>query len=193
MKVYILERNKDKVQEFKKIFAEEEDVEVVCKDFISFMASTDVECVVSPANAYGIMDGGYDEAITDWYGEGLMQKVQRYILDNYFGEQPVGTSFLLEIGNGQKLIHTPTMKIPSKIKDPFVVYQCMRTTLMCAVQNNVQSIVIPVFGGATGGVDALDAAKLMWLGYYQIHHPNTEINWDIVRDIEERWKCVAES
>ena len=81
----------------------------------------------------------------------------------------MGTSFTIDIpGTDQKLIHTPTMRMPSKIREPEIVYQCMRTTLMEAIKNNVESIVIPAFGGATGMVPYRIIAKLMKMGYDQI-------------------------
>jgi O-acetyl-ADP-ribose deacetylase (regulator of RNase III) len=187
MKIYILERNRRKAKVFEEIF-EKEMVEVVCDDFLDFMATTKVDCVVSPANAYGLMDGGYDLAITEWFGDQLQKRVQQYIIDNYCGEQPVGSSFIIEAGkDGQKLIHTPTMRVPSKIVDASIVYQCMRTTLMTAIKNDIKSIVIPVFGGLTGGVDDLTAAKLMWLGYKQVMNPNKKIDWNTVWDMDDEW------
>ncbi|MBO4251857.1 MAG: macro domain-containing protein [Clostridia bacterium] len=152
------------------------------------MITHNVECVVSPANAFGLMDGGYDAAITEYFGDQLQQRVQKYIIDHYYGEQPVGSSFIIDAGkDGKKLIHTPTMRVPSKILDNSVVYQCMRTTLMTAIENGVKSIVIPVFGGLTGEVDDITAAKLLWLGYYRIMHPNKKIDWDTVWDLEDVW------
>ncbi|MBQ7712992.1 MAG: macro domain-containing protein [Clostridia bacterium] len=156
------------------------------------MRTHEVECVVSPANAFGLMDGGYDAAITAWFGEQLPKRVQRYILENYYGEQPVGTSFLIDAGrDGQKLIHTPTMRVPSKILDPAVVYQSMRTTLMTALGAGVRSIVIPVFGGRTGGVPDGLAAKMMWLGYDQVMRPNRTIDWETVWDSDDRWIALG--
>ena len=67
-----------------------------------------------------------------------------------FGEQPIGTSIMVPIPNtDKKLIHTPTMRLPSPIKEPLIIYQCMRTTMMMAVSNKIHSIVIPAFGGST--------------------------------------------
>lgn len=187
MKIYLLERNKVFADALSKVFAKE-DVEVVCDDFARFMSTHEVECIVSPANAFGLMDGGYDLAITEWFGEQLQERVQKYILTHYYGEQPVGTSFIIDAGkNGQKLIHTPTMRVPSKILEPAVVYQSMRTTLMVALENHIESIVIPVFGGLTGQVDALLAAKMMWLGYDQIMRPNTTIDWGVAWDSDDKW------
>lgn len=41
--------------------------------FTDFMDTYDVECVVSPANSFGLMDGGYDLTITMWFGGGPMK------------------------------------------------------------------------------------------------------------------------
>ena len=188
MKIYLLERDSRKAELIWEAFAGEP-VEVVCEDFEQFMKTHHVEAVVSPANSYGLMDGGYDLAITRWFGDQLQKRVQKYILDHCWGEQPVGTSFLIDAGrDGQKLIHTPTMRTPKRILEPAVIYQAMRTTLMTALQNGVESIVIPLFGGLTGGVDASVAAKLMLLGYRQIMHSNSEINWNVVSEIDRQWR-----
>ena len=82
MKIYLLERSERKAQALREAFAKE-DVEVVCDEFENFMRTHEVECVVSPANAFGLMDGGYDAAITAGFGEQLPKRVQRYILENY--------------------------------------------------------------------------------------------------------------
>ena len=187
MKIYILDFDKHKIQCLQRMFRQE-DVEIVCDDFQSFMRTHRVECVVSPANSYGLMDGGYDRAITEWFGNQLQERVQQYIIDHYFGEQPVGTSFLIDAGkDGQKLIHTPTMRVPSRILDPSVVYQCMRTTLMTAIEHGIESIVIPVFGGMSGRIDDMAAAKLLWLGYDRIMRPNQRIDWETVSELDLKW------
>ncbi len=163
---------------WKIVFSNAPDVYVVRDDFKHFMDSGEAECVVSPANSYGLMDGGYDLAITEWFGEGLMKKVQTYILEHFRGEQPVATSFLIDTGkNDIKLIHTPTMRVPTKIIDPMVVYQCMRTTLLTVIEHNVQSVVIPAFGGGCGGLSPQMIAGMLREGYDQIMNPPEDISW----------------
>src|SRR5688500_3979192 len=49
------------------------------------------DCLVSPANSFGLMDGGFDAVIINYFGVELMRKVQSRILEDYLGEQPVGT------------------------------------------------------------------------------------------------------
>ena len=92
-------------------------------------------------------------------------------------------------GSDKKLIHTPTMRAPSAIADPLVVYRCMRTTLMCALNNRVESIVIPAFGGATGNVPYCSIAALMKEAYDQVMNPPKSLNWEYAnRYLEDRFR-----
>ena len=56
MKVYLLDRNKRISDIWKIYFRDEQDVEVVCCGFEKFMENYNVECIVSPANSYVIME-----------------------------------------------------------------------------------------------------------------------------------------
>lgn len=160
-------------------FRDVQDVTPVCDDFKHFMDITEVECVVSPANSYGLMDGGYDRAISEWFGFDLMKKVQAYIIANYKGEQPVGSSFIIDTGvKDKKLIHTPTMRIPSVIKDPMVIYHCMRTCLMTTMESGIDSIVIPAFGGGCGFVRPQVICEMMYHAYEQVMNPPSELSWE---------------
>lgn len=184
MKIYIIDKSAEKLDILRQYF-KNDDIIFVEESFSDFMQKTKVECVVSPGNSFGLMDGGYDNAITKWFGNQLQDRVQKYILDNFYGEQPVGTSFIINANeDGQKLIHTPTMRTPQPIKEPLIVYQCMRTTLMCAYQNNVQSILLPVFGGGYGKLHPKVIAEMMKRAYNQIHNPPKSLNWDYVESNE---------
>ncbi len=183
MKIYLLDRNIETCGAWNKYFLSVPNVEVVCLDFLAFMRQYKVDCVVSPANGYGLMDGGYDQAITDWFGPDLQKSVQQYIIDNLYGEQPVGSSIMLETDiNSIKLIHTPTMRYPGIIKDDMVIYHCMRSCLIAALSGGVKSVVIPAFGGATGCVDYDTVAKRMWQAYKQLSVPPSVIDWDYAVD-----------
>ena len=178
MKIYLLDRNSNVCYWWSYYFNGCTDVEIVCDDFAKFMDSHNVESIVSPENSYGLMDGGYDLAISNYFGVELPKKVQKYIIDNLYGEQPIGTSIIVDINNKQKLIHTPTMRVPSPIKEPLVVYNCMRTCLMLALDNNIESIVIPAFGGDCGNMNYSVIAELMYKAYQQVFNTPKELNWD---------------
>ena len=85
MKIYILDESKEKLDIAKEYF-EDDSIIFVQDEFAHFMQTTSIDCVVSPGNSFGIMDGGYDMAITSWFGEQLQNRVQQYILDNFYGE-----------------------------------------------------------------------------------------------------------
>lgn len=168
-KIYLLDISRKMTEAWKKKFKDHPEITIVCDDFKHFMDTHNIECVVSPANSYGFMDGGYDLAITNYFGDALQRSVQRYIRYHLYGEQPVATSILFDIPNTKKkLIHTPTMKQGEPIVDKRVVYQCMRTTLICALSNDIESIVIPAFGGLCGHVLPIDVADQMYKAYIQI-------------------------
>ena len=166
-------------------FNEEKDVNVVCDDLYNFLHSHQVECVVSPANSYGLMDGGFNLDISEYFGWDLQARVQKYIIEHFKGEQPVASSFIIDTGtDNMKLIHTPTMRQPFPVKDPMIIYQCMRTSLMVALENNIESIVIPAFCGEFGDVSTKVIARLMYEGYRQVMNPPEAIDWDYA----ERWR-----
>lgn len=120
MQIYLLDFNEKMVDAWKKhfhpIFDDVAPVEFIQSDFGAFMEKheSDIDAVVSPANAYGLMDGGYDATITEYFGRDLQLSIQNKIIEEYFGEQPVGTSISIKIPNSDVLlIHTPTMRTPS--------------------------------------------------------------------------------
>ena len=168
MKIILLDNKSEMCNAWKKYFDGIDDVEIV-NDYIQSYDLNKVDCLVSPANSYGLMDGGYDLALTKMFGDQLQKMVQNYIIDNLYGEQPVGSSIIVDIPNtNKKLIHTPTMRIPSPIVDSEIVYTSMRSTLICALKNNIKSIIIPAFGGTTGMVPMEIIAKEMFKAYIQI-------------------------
>ncbi len=79
MTIYLLSRDLEMFLEWKQVFEKCTDVDVVMDDFAHFMDSHKVQCVVSPANSYGCMDGGYDTAITAYFGPALEKAVKKYI------------------------------------------------------------------------------------------------------------------
>ena len=179
MEIILLDNKREMCDAWEKYFGECEGVKIVC-EFLEFASLDDVDCYVSPANSYGLMDGGYDKALTMLFEVELQRRVQDYIISNLYGEQQVGSSIIVDIpGEEKKLIHTPTMRVPSRIKDPEVIYTSMRSTLICALKNNVKKIVIPAFGGATGRLAPDVVAEEMFKAYIQVFKININIHsWE---------------
>lgn len=191
MKIILVDTNKEMCDAWEKYFKGFADVTIVNEDISEYENLHSIECITSPANSYGLMDGGYDLALTMIYGKSLQNAVQNYIAKHYYGEQMVASSFIINIPfSKQRLIHTPTMRIPSPIVDNDIVYNAMRSTLICALDNNVESIIIPAFGGSTGMVSFDIVARLMLKAYKQIFCNNIKIkSWDDVNKLEEKLAC----
>lgn len=186
MKIVLLDINKEMTDAWHKYF-DGEDVEIVNDDLESYLSTHTVECIVSPANAFGLMDGGYDLAISNYYAEthkvDIGHLVRTDIARNYYGEQPVASASMICMPYMPTLLHCPTMRTPRRIKDPEVVYHCMRNTLIEARSwlGDSEPVIIPAFGGATGGIPYDDIACLMWKAYHQFMNPPDEIDWDYAR------------
>ena len=103
----------------------------------TFEQLPEFDCLVSPANSFGLMDGGMDGAITRFFGDALQKCVQKRIVAEFLGEQPVGTSMIVETDHPKHpyLAHTPTMRIPMPIARTDNVYLAMWAMLV-AVQKS---------------------------------------------------------
>ena len=110
-------------------FAGLPNVEVVNSGFEEL---EEFDCLVSPANSFGLMDGGIDAAIIRFFGESLMERVQERILRDYLGEQPIGTCLLVDTGHPRHpfLAHAPTMRVPMEIDRTDYAYLAMWATLL---------------------------------------------------------------
>lgn len=143
------------------------------------------DCMVSAANSFGLMDGGVDLAITNYFGQSLQTQVQRVILARYNGEQPVGTSFITETNHPVHpfLAHTPTMRVPMPIANTDNVYLAMKAMLQAVKDFNAESerirtVVCPGLGTATGRVPFAEAARQMELAYRYYKNPPRALSWN---------------
>lgn len=143
------------------------------------------DCMVSAANSFGLMDGGVDAAIVRFFGVALMQRVQERIIDEYFGEQPVGTSMIVETEHPRHpyIAHTPTMRVPMTIAHTDNVYLAMWALLRAVQHHNstgkkrIHIVACPGLGTLTGGVAAAEAARQMALAYRNFLNPPKALTW----------------
>jgi O-acetyl-ADP-ribose deacetylase (regulator of RNase III) len=144
----------------------------------------DFDCLVSPGNSFGMMDGGIDAAIIKFFGSSLMETVQQRILTDYLGEQPVGTSMIVETGHllHPFLAHTPTMRVPMSIIGTDIPYVAMWAMLLSVRRYNqhsnhkISSIACPGLGTGIGRVPYSEAARQMALAYDHFLYPPKHLN-----------------
>ncbi|APR86335.1 phage tail assembly-like protein [Minicystis rosea] len=154
------------------------------------------DCFVTAGNAYGLMSAGIDAAVVRRLGPEVQDAVQLRILNEYLGEQPVGTAFLLSTGHMHVpfLCHAPTMRIPGDITRTDNVYRATRAALLCIHHNNrasdsaIGKVVFPAFGAGFGGVAPDEVARQMAVAWKLFLEPPYPPSWD--RAVErERLIC----
>jgi O-acetyl-ADP-ribose deacetylase (regulator of RNase III) len=181
-KLILVDVNPEVTAGFKKHFSELPNIELVHGYFETL---PEFDCMVSPANSFGLMDGGVDAAIIRFFGIELMHRVQKRIIDEYRGEQPVGTSMIVETGAKKHpfLAHTPTMRVPLDIRNTDNVYLAMWAMLRAVDDHNktseqkINSVACTGLGTAVGRVPGDEGARQMALAYKNFLNPPTFINW----------------
>jgi O-acetyl-ADP-ribose deacetylase (regulator of RNase III) len=191
MKLIIVDPKEALCDAMREKFAELPDVEIVRGYFESL---PEFDCMVSAANSFGLMDGGVDGAITDFFGEQLMHRVQERILEEYLGEQPVGTSMIVETMHPKHpfIAHTPTMRVPMEIAHTDNVYKAMWAMLLAVRQHNqtaerkIEIVACPGLGTHTGRVPFREAARQMAHAYRNSVKPPKWIDWNFASDRQEQ-------
>lgn len=170
------------------------DVKIINDDIYSYatkLLEEDVDfAIVSPANSFGMMDGGYDLGITNFYKTievDIIKCVQDKIFEYYLGEQPIATALSLNTKYDfddkdgiPSLIHIPTMRTPMSIRFTNIPYMCMKELLLYLDYGNsdedkielYDEIIIPAFGGGCGCIDFNIIAKQMKLAYDRCKNRN---------------------
>ena len=182
LKLILVSPQRDLCQAWEKHFKDLPDIEI---SHGFFEKLEEFDCMVSAANSFGLMDGGVDLAIVNFFGRQLEKRVQQYILDNYLGEQPIGTSMIVETGHLKHpfVAHTPTMRLPMSISLTDNVYTAMWAMLLAVYRHNqtepikIQTIACPGLGSATGRVPPDEAARQMALAYQHFLAPPARIHW----------------
>src|ERR1043165_44755 len=148
------------------------------------------DCFVTAGNAFGLMTAGIDAAVIRRFGEPFMKRVQQRIMDQYFGEQPVGTAFILETDDPSLpfLAHAPPMRVPGSIEGTDKVYAATWAALLAIQAHNqtslrrIEVIAFPAMGTGFGGVPFSEAARQMAVAYRHFLEPPHRIDWDFVTE-----------
>ncbi|MCB0011279.1 MAG: macro domain-containing protein [Anaerolineales bacterium] len=186
-KLILVDPKQELCAAWEEAFADFQSVKVTCGRFETL---PHFDCMVSAANSFGLMDGGVDLAITNFFGLELMDRVQAHIIERYRGEQPVGSSFIIPTGHPRHryLAHTPTMRVPMHIWATDNVYNAMWAMLLAVWQHNssqsdpIEIVACPGLGTATGGVPPQEAARQMALAYRYFLAPPEQISWPFARN-----------
>lgn len=154
------------------------------------------DCFVTAGNCYGIMTAGIDAAVVGFLGEELMKSIQFRIMDEYLGEQPVGTSFVQSTGTPDYpfVAHTPTMRVPGSIDGTDHVYVATWAAFLAVYRHNTQhfdsnrinTIVFPALGAGFGGVSYWEVARQMSAAFRHYLNPPHRMDWNMVVNREKQ-------
>jgi len=133
--------------------------------------SVSATAIVSPANSYGFMDGGFDYLLTSVLGESVERDVKRVINDIYDGELLVGQAFT-QLTNHQLwpyLIVAPTMRVPM-VLGPNTInpYLAARAAFLQMRKKEFKSIIITGLGTGVGKVPPQLCASQMKQAYTDV-------------------------
>jgi O-acetyl-ADP-ribose deacetylase (regulator of RNase III) len=171
-KVFLVDRNKALVEAWKETFKPFPEVISIQGDF--FSQSADV--MVSPANSFGIMDGGLDLAIRNQLGDRVESLVQKQIIEESHGELPVGLAVIVPTSHQQWpfLVCAPTMRVPEDVSKTLNSYLSFRATLLAIRKYNdssngqkINTLVCPGLATGIGKMPARKCAAQMRLAYIQ--------------------------
>ena len=191
MHLILVDRTKDFCDVLRWQFREHPEVEVVCGKFEDLPT---YDCVVTAGNSFGLMDAGMDLAVVRYFGRHVMERIQREILDDYLGEQPVGTCLIVptEHPTHPFVAHCPTMRIPMNIQGTDNVYLALWAALTAVHRHNrtatrkIATLACPGLGTGTGGMDMLEAALQLCLAYEHFKKPPQVINPSLAQQRHER-------
>src|SRR5262245_20339504 len=127
-KIFLVDRSGPLVRAWSEAFASFEGIVVERREYFD----RDADAMVSPANSFGIMDGGLDAGICENLGFGIQERVQSMIRSRFHGEMPVGVACIIETGSNRWpfLVVAPTMRVPEPVGSTLNAYLAFRATLL---------------------------------------------------------------
>ena len=184
--IRLVDKWKPLTDAWSEVFSENASIRVLCGDFFS----EDADALVSPANSFGIMDGGLDLAIRGTLGGDIQRQVQALILERHHGEMPVGTAEIVETAHERWpfLVVAPTMRVPEPVSNTLNAYLSFRAVLLAVRSFNVpnariRSLVVPGLGTGIGAMDARRCAAQMRIALDQVAGPARIPSFDMIHRI----------
>jgi O-acetyl-ADP-ribose deacetylase (regulator of RNase III) len=182
-RILLVDLHEPLVRAWQQAFASHESVEAHQADFFS----SNADAMVSPANSFGIMDGGLDRAIRDTLGGDLERRVRTVILERHHGEMPVGAAEIVETGHAQWpwLVIAPTMRVPELVNRTLNAYLAFRATLLAIaaynrIEHRIRSVVVPGLGTGIGAMEPRRCAAQMRIAFDQVSKPATIPSFDTI-------------
>lgn len=156
------------------------------------------DCLVIPGNSFGFLEGGLEADVVRYFGEALRKRVRQRIGDEFLGEQPVGTSLVVETCHPQHpyIAHTPVMRVPMPVSRGDNAYTAMWAALLAIRRHNdriergaegrsIERLVCPAFCTGAGRMPAAESARQMALAYQGFLFPPFTFDWRVAFERQE--------
>lgn len=175
-RILLVDRSVALVQAWEQAFEDVAGVSVHEGDLFAYPA----DAIVSPANSFGIMDGGLDLAIRDRLGHEVQRRAQDVIVVRFHGELPVGMAVVVRTDHASwpHLVVAPTMRVPENIARTLNPYLAFRAALLAVAANNaepdapaIRSVLCPGLGTGIGGVEPRRCALQMRMALRNVNEP----------------------
>lgn len=136
----------------------------------------EADAMVSPANSFGVMDGGLDMAIQLTLGPNIQKRVRERIEGRHHGELPIGAAEIVETEDARWpfLIVAPTMRVPEDVSRTVNAYVAFRAILLAIRAHNsaggkpIRSLLCSGLATGVGGMPPRRCAMQMRLAYQQV-------------------------
>lgn len=172
-------------------FSNLNNIEIIHDDIFKQTA----DAIVSPANSFGIMDGGLDGKLRDFFGMQIEESVRAKTKTDYSGELPVGSAIVVGINNSQFkfLISAPTMRVPEEAADSLNAYLAMRAIFIAAVNHkDINLIAVPGLCSLSGRMPMNIVARQLRVAYERVVLDRIQYsNWREERDLQGYLRCMA--
>ncbi len=134
------------------------------------------DCVVTAASSLTSANS-VDASTLNFFSEDVKKLLKQRIQELYLGEQPIGTSLILETNHTLHpfIAHTPSLRMQMSIAGKDHVYQSIWSTLLAIRQHNklycnslqkqINIVAIPGLGTSFGSVPVDEVARQMSMAY----------------------------
>ncbi|MDJ0841443.1 MAG: macro domain-containing protein [Acidobacteriota bacterium] len=175
-KILLVDRSLLLVSAWRNVFRSVSRIKVHEGDFFQW----DADAMVSPANSFGIMDGGLDLPIREHLGFSVQKDLQKIIVDQYHGELPVGCAIVVSTSHKRwpYLVSAPTMRVPESVAYTLNPYYAFRAALLAVRRFNqdagspiIKTMLCPGLATWIGRVDPKRCAAQMSAAFKQVARP----------------------
>jgi len=194
-RIHLVDRDAALVRAWRESLADQGAFVVERRDYFDVRA----DAMVSPANSFGVMDGGIDKSIHETLGSAVQARVFERIREHHHGELHVGVAEIVDTDDERwpMLVVAPTMRVPEDVSRTVNAYVAFRAILLAVRRHNasgrraIRTLLCPGLGTGVGGMPARRCATQMRLAYLQVTSPPALPSFGTIHATHGRMKTEA--